>query len=354
MSMTIYGRVVDPSHPLFVIAELGLNHGGDPRRALQLVDSAAVAGAAAVKVQSFRAERLVAPDCAPPAHVEATSLQDFFRGFELDVRAYELIAERAHRRGLALVATPFDEEVVGQLEAVGCDVYKIASGDLTHHALIERAASTGKPLLLSTGMSDLDEIRAAVERARAAGALELAVLHCVSAYPVPSGEENIRAVTELGRALGLTVGLSDHSTEPLSVPLAVALGASVYERHLALDSSEEQIERAVSSTPDELRTIVQTAERARRALGDGIKACRGAERENRTASRRSLHAARDLAAGEVIDATSTVALRPATGIDPRQLTAVTGRRLARDVLCGQPLHEDDLANGIEESLRDVA
>ena len=354
MSMTICGRAVDPNQPLFVIAELGLNHGGDPLRALQLVDAAASAGAAAVKVQSFRADRLVAPACKPPAHVDATSLQSFFRGFELDGRAHELIAEQAHRRGLALVATPFDEDVVPRLEAVGCDAYKIASGDVTHHALIERVAATGKPLLLSTGMSDMDDIRAAVECARVAGARQLAVLHCVSAYPVPSGQENIRAVAELARVLGVTVGLSDHSTEPLSVPLAVALGASVYERHLALDIDAEQIERAVSSTPSELRTIIQTAERARVVLGDGVKACRGAEKANLTASRRSLHAARDLAAGEVLDATSTVALRPATGIDPRRVAGLTGRRLARDVSCGQPVREADLAQDVEEGLSEAA
>ena len=352
--MTISGRVVDPDQPLFVIAELGLNHGGDVRRALQMVDAAAAAGASAVKVQSFRADRLVASSCPAPAHVKATSLQSFFRRFELDHEAHKAIAERAHEHGLAMVATPFDEEVVQLLEAVGCDAYKIASGDLTHDTLIERVAETGKPLLLSTGMSRLEEIRGAVDRARNAGGRHVGVLHCVSAYPVPSGQENIRAVAELGRALNVTIGLSDHSTEPLSVPLAVALGAAVYERHFALDGVEDQIERAVSSTASELRILIQTAARARLVLGDGAKTCRGAEEANRTPSRRSLHAARSLVAGDVIDATAIVALRPGTGIDPRRLPDLVGRCVVRPVVSGQALSETDLAPYLEGECRAVA
>lgn len=354
MQMTICGRVVDPGHPLFVIAELGLNHAGDPQRALQLVDAAAAAGASAVKVQSFRAERLVGPRCPAPAHVSADSLQAFFQGYELDARAHALIAERAHRRGLAFVATPFDEDVVQELEAVGCDAYKIASGDITHHRLIGCVAATGKPVLISTGMSSLDDVRAAVACARSAGGRRVATLHCVSAYPVPAGEENLRAVAELARATGLPAGLSDHSTEPLSAPLAVALGAVIYERHLALDTDDEQIERAVSSTPSELLAIVESAERARRALGDGVKACRGAEADNRLPSRRSLHARRALVAGQVLDREAVVALRPAGGIDPRRFADVIGRRLVRNVALGAPIHEDDLAAAVEEGLGEAA
>ncbi len=354
MSITICGRVVDPEQPLFVIAELGLNHGGDVQRALQMVDAAAGAGASAVKLQSFRADRLVASSCPPPEHVKAKSLQSFFRRFELDHGAHKVIADRAHQHGLAMVATPFDEEVVQLLEAVGCDAYKIASGDLTHDSLIERVAQTGKPLLLSTGMSHLDEIRAAVDRARAAGGRHVVVLHCVSAYPVPSGQENIRAVAELGRALNVPIGLSDHSTEPLSVPLAVALGASVYERHFALDGVEDQIELAVSSTAAELRSLIQTAARARMVLGDGAKTCRGAEEANRTSSRRSLHAARSLAAGAVLDTTAMVALRPGTGVDPRRLPDLVGRRVVRPITSGQALSETDLAPYLEGECRAVA
>ena len=174
MSLTIYERVADCEQPLFVIAELGLNHGGDVERALRLVDAAARAGAAAIKVQALRADRFVAPACPAPAHVEARSLRAFFQGYELDADALARIASRAHALGLAAVATPFDEDVVGVLESAGYDAYKIASGDLTYTALIERVAMTGKPVLMSTGMSDMDDIRVAMEHARAAGAHPIA------------------------------------------------------------------------------------------------------------------------------------------------------------------------------------
>ena len=355
MSLTVYGRVVERHQPLFVIAELGLNHGGELTRALRLVDAAAAAGAAAVKIQSFRAERLIAPSCPPPAHVATDSLQSFFRRYELDESAHRAIADRAHSLGLALIATPFDEDVIELLESVGCDAYKIASGDLTYPSLIERAAGTGKPLLISTGMGDMEDVRQALECARGAGGHHLVLLQCVSAYPVPSGQENLNAITELSRAFGVAVGLSDHSTEPLSVPLAVALGASVYERHLMLEDDSDQIERAVSSTAGELRRLIETAERARAVLGDGRKVCRLAEQSNCTASRRSLHAARDLRSGEPLDPTALVALRPGDGIDPRRLAETTGRRVSRDIPAGEPIHQADLvAWDLTEETRDVA
>ena len=355
MSLMICGRVVDRDQPLFVVAELGLNHGGNLARALRMVDAAADAGASAVKVQSFRADRLIAPGCRPPSHVHATSLRTFFRTFELDEAAHRAIADRAHERGLAMIATPFDEDVVDWLESAGCDAYKIASGDVTYPALIERAAITGKPLLLSTGMSDVEDVRLALETARTAGARHLVLLHCVSAYPVPAGQENLGALTQLSRVFGVAVGLSDHSSDPLSVPLAVALGASVYERHFALEGEPDQIERELSSTPGELRAAIETAERARAALGDGRKVCRPTERRNRAASRRSLHATRDLRAGALLDLSAVVPLRPATGIDPRRVDEAMGRRLVRDVAAGEPIGAADLADwGATEVLSDVA
>lgn len=346
MAFRIGEHAVGADQPLFVIAELGLNHGGDVRRALRLVDVAAEAGASAIKLQSFRSDRLVAQACPAPAHVHAESLCEFFQRFELDADAHRLVAERAHTRGLAFVATAFDLDSLEMLQSVGCDAIKIASGDLTFQRLIQRAAGTGRPLVLSTGMGSLEEVRTAVRWAHGAGADDLAVLQCVSAYPVPHGHENLRAIVELRRACGDSVGLSDHSTEPLCAPLAVALGASIYERHLALGEPEGRydLERPVSSTGAELAAIVTGAARARSVLGDGRKACLPVERDNRLASRRSLHLARAHRAGDIIDAESLVALRPAVGMDPCRWDSVMGRRFAQDRACGEPLYEADLAS----------
>lgn len=338
MSPDIARRPLGPHAPVFTIAEIGLNHGGDVDVALALVDAAANAGATAVKLQTIDAPRLVAASCPPPAHVVADSLRDFFATFELSAEAHHAIVTRARARGLAVLSTPFSENAVGMLDALGIDAFKIASGDLTNDGLIAAAARTGRPLVLSTGMSTIDEVRRALRVASEAGAEQLAVLHCVSAYPTPVHAENLRAIGTLAE-LGVPVGLSDHGTAPvLSAAAAVALGACVYERHLELD--DRAIDHAVSSTPAEFRAIVEAIERTRQALGDGRKRCQPAEAVNRTPSRRGLYARRALAAGDRLTAADVVALRPAAELAPADLPALIGAVAARDIAEGAPLRPD--------------
>lgn len=345
----IGARQIGPGHPLFVIAELGLNHMGSSERALALVDAAAEAGASAVKLQSLVADRLVAESSVAPAHVRAASLREFFRRFELDRAAHEVVAKRARTRGLALLSTPFDEPTVDLLEAIGVDAYKVASGDITNEGLIRRVAATRKPVVMSTGMSGLSEIAAAVEWARLAGARHLVLLHCVSAYPVPHGGENLRAIAELSRVFRVPVGLSDHGANPFAAAVAVALGASVYERHLVLQPGGEEIDAAVSSSPDGLAAIVHAARLAQAALGSGRKVCQPAEAANVVASRRSLYAACDLREGDFVREDAVIALRPACGLEPRRRAELIGARLRRDVKAGTPFVEGDLVGAAGRS-----
>lgn len=347
----IGGRLLEAGEPLFAIAELGLNHGGDPERALALVDAAAAAGASAVKLQTFRAERLVAPGCPAPAHVAAASLEAFFRRFELDAAAHRAVAERARRVGLACLSTPFDEDAVDLLVRLGMDALKIASGDITHHRLIARAAQTGLPLVVSTGMSTAAEVAAALDVAYAAGARgRVALLHCVSCYPVPEGHDNLAAIATLARTFGVPVGLSDHGGEPLAAALTVALGGSIWERHLVAAAGDGGVDAAVSSTPEQFASRVALAERARRALGHGRKECLDVEAVNVTASRRGLYATRSLAAGERLREQDVACLRPAAGLPANRWAAVAGRRLARAVAAGAPLVEADLAAEPDETV----
>lgn len=339
----IGGRGVGPAEPVYVVAEIGLNHGGSVDRALALVDAAARAGASAVKLQTLRADRLVASDAPAPAHVAAQSMRAFFAQYELDEEAHRQVAARARSRGLAVMATPLSEEAVDLLVRVGVDAFKIASGDLTWGRLIARCARARKPVVLSTGMATLAEVSRAVEWAREAGAVGVAALHCVSAYPVPSGHENLRAIQTMAEAFGTPVGLSDHGADTSALPLAVALGASIYERHLVLARGDGSIDADVSSTPDELAAAVTTAARVRASLGSGQKTCLPAERPNRHASRRGLYAARALAAGEIVEPADLVALRPAAGVPAEREAEVVGRRLVRDLAPGMPLHADDVA-----------
>jgi N-acetylneuraminate synthase/N,N'-diacetyllegionaminate synthase len=335
-------RPVGTGHPLFVIAEIGLNHGGSLDRALALVDAAAAAGASAVKLQTLLADDLVTADCPAPAHVRVDSMRAFFAQFELDQRAHEAIVGKARARGLAVMATPFSLRAVDLLERVGVDAYKIASGDLTYHGLIERCASTGKPVVLSTGMAAEPEIERAVWSFARARGRNLGLLHCVSAYPVPRGSENLRAIATLARAFHVPVGLSDHGTLSLAAPIAVALGASLYERHVMLDGDEQAIDRAVSSTPAELAGIVRLAADAVAALGHGRKECLPAEIDNRAPSRRSLHARRCLPAGHVVCADDIAVLRPGTGLPPLLADDLVGVRLTRQIEDGAPFLTTDV------------
>ena len=341
MLREIGGRRVGAGKPLFVIAEIGLNHGGNVDVAREMVAAAAAAGASAVKLQTLRADRLVASACPAPVHVGATSLRDFFRRFELDEDAHHRLAHEARRRGLTFMSTPFDEDAVDLLERVGCEAYKIASGDITNTGLLERVAQTGKPIVMSTGMSSTREIAAAMGTLHAAGGRDIALLHCVSSYPVPAYSQNLRAIDDLSRTFAVPVGLSDHSTDPQAIVLAVALGASIYEKHFMLDG-QDAIDAPVSATPEQLAELIQAAESARRALGHGRKECLASESANVEASRRSLYATRDLKAGDIVTVSAVTALRPAGGLDPRFRRDLVGRRMTRDLPAGASFLECDV------------
>lgn len=345
MLREIGGRPVGAGAPVFVIAEIGLNHNGSAERALALVDAAASAGASAIKLQTLVADRLVAPSCPAPAHVRARSLREFFGRFELDWDAHRAVIVRARKHGLAVMTTPFATDVIAPLEELQVDAYKIASGDITYESLIAAAAETRRPVVISSGMSDMEEVGRAVRVARRAGASGIAVLHCVSAYPAPPEAENLRAVKTLSDAFGLPTGLSDHGSGVASAAAAVALGATLYERHLVLNGDEEAVDRAVSSTPEEFKVIVAAMDHVRLALGTGVKVCQRAEEPNVTASRRGLYAARSLRTGERISLDDIVALRPASSLLPSQITRLIGATVSREVAAGEPFRAADLPAG---------
>jgi sialic acid synthase SpsE len=350
----IAGRRVGPDYPLFVIAEIGLNHDGDADQALKLVDEAARAGAQAVKLQSLRADRLVAAHCPAPTHVDASSLRDLFVRYELDAAAHARIARRARAHGMAFMSTPFDEGAVELLEDLECDAVKIASGDITHLPLIARAARTGRPLIISTGLSTLHDVQVAVSCARDAGAAAVALLHCVSAYPVVAEQQNLGAIRTLAGTFGLPVGLSDHSADAADVPMAIALGACIYERHIRCADGGDVIDAAVSSTGAQLADVAAAAGRARQVLGHGRREPQPAELPNKAASRRALYATRALAPGDVIRAEDIVALRPADGLAPGYFDRLVGLPATRPIARGGVFTDGDLCVQEEGAARGVA
>jgi sialic acid synthase SpsE len=342
---TIAGRSISNGAPMFVIAELGLNHNGDTDLAMRLVEAAAEAGASAIKLQAFRADRLIAVDAPGPAHVEGGSLRELFRTFELSTTDYRRIVAHARRVGIGVLVTAFDVETVQAFDAMGVDAFKIASGDLTHMALIEAAARTRRPVVISTGMSEQADVDDALDWAVGAGARALAVLHCVSAYPTPDDQQNLRAIATLAHRCRVPVGLSDHGMGRDAAVMAFTLGATLYERHLHLPGTGA-IDAAVSSTPEQLRDIVQAVERCRTALGHGRREPMPAEVANVHPSRRGLYAARALRAGDVVTEADVVALRPAAGLGARFHRSLVGCRVRRPIAAGESFAFEDLSTDV--------
>jgi N,N'-diacetyllegionaminate synthase len=341
----IGGRAVGAGEPVYFVAEAGVNHDGEAARALALVDAAAEAGADAVKFQIFDADRLVARGAPKAAYQEngsAETQDEMLRRLQLDRPAFEQIAERARSRGVAFIASPFDEASVDVLVELGAPAIKIASPDLVNLSLVTHAASKGKPLVLSTGMADLVETQTAVATARAAGASDVVVLHCVSAYPARPEDANLAAMATLASELGVPVGFSDHTLGTTVAIAAAALGACMIEKHFTLDRSAPGPDHAASLEPGELADLVAALRVATVAIGDGVKRPVEAELANLPVVRRSVAASVDLPAGSVLTRSALVALRPGTGIPAGRLEELVGRTLVRDVVRFQLLSPEDL------------
>ena len=333
--------------PVFVVAEGGVNHNGDPAFAHRLVDAAADARADAVKFQTFDPDALAAAG-APMADYQRASgerghdQREMLARLALPADAWAGLQRHAHERGLVFLSTPFDAGSAALLDRLDVPAFKIGSGELTNLPFIELVAGYGRPMLLSTGMADMREVAEAVDALRAAGDPPFGLFHCVSSYPAAPEDANLRAIATLRAAFGVPAGWSDH-TQGLELPVAaVALGASLVEKHLTLDRTMPGPDHAASLEPDAFATMTAAIRAVERAVGDGDKRPVAAERGVAAVARRSLHWTRDVAAGSVVAATDLVALRPATGLSPARLRDVLGRRTAHPVEAGEPVVTGDL------------
>jgi N,N'-diacetyllegionaminate synthase len=334
--------------PVFVIAEAGVNHNGDLASALALCDAAHAAGADAVKFQTFRAEDLVVPGAPTAAYQRRqTGEQDQFgmlRKLELSPEQHERIRDHCAAIGIEFFSTPFSLAAVDLLVALGVRRIKMPSGELTHRALVEHACATGLPVLLSTGMATLEEVRAALGWARAVRpSLEgLSVLHCTSAYPAPDEALNLRAITTMQRQLQLPVGYSDHSLGTEAALAAVSLGATIIEKHLTLDRGLPGPDHAASLEPAEFGAMVRGIRRVTAMLGDGVKAPRAEEQDAARVARRSIVAGVDIPAGATLQAAMLACRRPATGIAPGDWDRVVGSTARSAIAAGTVLQWDQL------------
>ena len=320
-----------------IIAEAGVNHNGDLDRAMQLVDAAAKAGADLVKFQTFSADRLVTrtanmADYQTQNTGKNESQYDMLRRLELSPAAHSALIERCAARNIGFFSTAFDLESIDLLAGLGQDLFKIPSGEITNLPYLRRIGRFGQAVILSTGMATLGEIEAALDELVRTGTprAKITVLHCTTEYPTPMAEVNLRAMQSIQSALGVAVGYSDHTPGIEVAIAAVAMGASVIEKHFTMDRKLPGPDHKASLEPEELMAMVAAIRNIEVALGDGIKRPTKSEARNNPVMRKSLVASRKINAGTSFSAENMTVKRPGTGISPMRWDEIIGRTASRD------------------------
>jgi N-acetylneuraminate synthase len=343
---SIAGRAIGPDQPPFVICELSGNHNGSLERALAMLDAAAATGADAIKLQTYTADTITLDDDGPDFLIEGglwagRRLHELYAQAHTPYEWHAALFERARELGAILFSTPFDETAVALLESLDAPAYKIASFEAVDLPLIRRVAQAGKPMIISTGLASLDEMAEALAAARDSGCDAVALLHCVSSYPAPIEEANVRTVPDLARRFDVLTGLSDHTPGSAASVAAVALGACIIEKHFTLARADGGPDAAFSLEPAEFKALVADCHGAWAALGS--------PNYNRLASeaaaaghRRSLYVVADVKAGEAVTSAHVRSIRPGYGLAPKHLPEVIGRRAARDLKRGERLSWDML------------
>ena len=346
--MHINHRPIGPGYPPYIIAEMSANHNGSLQTAFRIIDEAKKAGADAVKIQSYTADTITLPCESEDFMIrgglwDGQSLYGLYQKAHMPWEWHQPLFDYARAAGITLFSSPFDESAVELLESLGAPAYKIASFEAVDLPLIRHAARTGKPLIISTGMADAEEIAEAVDAARSAGCRELALLHCVSGYPAPAADYNLRTLPDMAQRFRLPAGLSDHTLDNTTAVAAVALGACIIEKHFTLDRNGGGPDDSFSLEPDGLAALCRDSRTAWQALGAVDYGLKSSEQGN-IKFRRSLYFVRDMQAGETIDAGAIRSVRPGYGLAPKHFDALLGKTLKRAVSACTPVSWDDFAD----------
>ena len=344
-SIQIAGRRIGAGEAPYVIAEMSANHNGSLETAKQIITEARARGADAVKVQTYRPDTITLDSdseefCIRGGLWDGKTLHDLYAEAHMPWEWHAPLFEHARQEGITIFSSPFDDTAVELLETFDAPAYKIASFEAVDLSLIRRVARTGKPLILSTGMADAEEIGEAVEAARSAGCKELALLHCVSGYPAPAADYNLRTLVDMAERFGCVVGLSDHTLDNTTAVASVSVGAALVEKHFTLDRSGGGPDDSFSLEPAGLEELCRNVRTAWDALGKVDYGRKSSEQGN-VQFRRSLYWVRDLDAGEVVDATALRSVRPGYGLAPKYLDEVLGLLLARPVSAKTPVRRED-------------
>jgi pseudaminic acid synthase len=345
-SMCISGRVIGPAEPPYIIAELSANHNGRLETALSIIDAAVEAGVDAIKLQTYRPETITLDSDGEEFRVRGglwhgRTLFDLYQEAHLPWEWHGPLFERARQRGVAIFSSPFDRTAVDLLEDLGAPAYKIASFEAVDLPLIRYAAGTGKPMIISTGMADAEEIEEAIAAARDGGCRELAILHCVSGYPAPAADYNLHTIPDMRRRFNVLTGLSDHTLDCTTAICSIALGATIIEKHMTLRRSDGGPDSAFSIEPAEMAALCKGARMAWEALGRIDYGRKSSELGN-VQFRRSLYFVRPMVAGQIVSEDDVRSVRPGFGLAPKYFDAVIGRKMKHLRPQNSPVRFEDL------------
>lgn len=340
-AIEVAGRKIGSDHPPYIIAELSANHNGKLETALRIVEEAKKAGADAVKLQSYKPDTITLNCDNEEFRIhgglwDGRTLYDLYEEAHMPWEWHKPLFEHARKLGITIFSSPFDNSAVDLLESLGAPAYKIASFEAIDLPLIKYTAGTGKPMIISTGMANVDEIERAIAAAREGGCKQLAILHCVSGYPAPANEYNLRTIGDMAERFGVVTGLSDHTLDNTTAIASVALGARIIEKHFTLNRNGGGPDDSFSLEPMEMAALCTGARTAWDALG-AVTYERMSSEQSNAKFRRSLYFVRPLKAGDRITADSIRSVRPGFGLEPRFFEEIVGLRVNADVDYGSPV-----------------
>ncbi len=344
--ISIDGRPIGMEVPPYVIAEMSANHNGSIETALKIIEAAKKAGADAVKLQTYRPDTITLNCDSEDFRIrgglwDGRTLYDLYQEAHMPWEWHAPLFAHARKLGITIFSSPFDNTAVDLLEDLNAPAYKIASFEAIDHALIKYVASTGKPMIISTGMADADEIQEAIDAAREGGCTELAVLHCVSGYPAPAADYNLRTIPDMMARYGLVTGLSDHTLDNATAIASVAMGASIIEKHFTLDRRGGGPDDSFSLEPMELAALCKDSKTAWMALGQ-IEYARKSSEQGNVMFRRSLYFVKDMKAGDIITAECLRSVRPGYGTPPKNFKLIVGKPICKDTKSCSPVLLDEI------------